>query len=157
MGGALDELPRYLSELNSPPDPQAKKKAAGTKGAKKKKAKKKGSTSSRTGGSAAGVPSYMRPTKAKTTRSLGTARGSREVSEDLELELDPWDDDVISSFRNGLSITQRTDAQYLQHSTRERHSHSLGETVTPSPRPDGVRPSFSVSYTHLTLPTKRIV
>ena len=142
LGGALDELPRYLNELNSPPDPQAKKKAAGTKGAKKKKVKKKGSTSSRTGGSAAGVPSYMRPTKAKTTRSLGTARGSREVSEALELELDPWDDDVISSFRNGLSITQRTDDQYLQHSTRERHSHSLGETVTPSPRPDGVRPSF---------------
>ena len=85
----------------------------------------------------------MRPTKAKTARSLGTAKDSEDISADLELDLDPWDDDVISSFRNGLSITQRTDDQYLQHSTgREGQSHSLGETVTPSPRPDGVRPSF---------------
>ena len=139
-GDALDESPRYLRELSSPSAPRAKKKAAGTKGAKKKKVKKKGSTSSRTGGSGAGVPSYMRPTKAMTTRSLGPARDSEEIS--VDLELDPWDDDIISSFRNGLSITQRTDDQYLQHSNRERHSHSLGETVTPSPRPDGVRPSF---------------
>ena len=144
-GDTLDESLRYSRDLiSSPaPAPPPKKKAASAKGAKKRKVKKKGSTSGRTGGSGAGVPSYMRPTKAKTARSFGTAKDSEDISADLELDLDPWDDDVISSFRNGLSITQRTDDQYLQHSTgREGQSHSLGETVTPSPRPDGVRPSF---------------
>ena len=46
----------------------------------------------------------MRPTKAKTARSLGTAKDSEDISADLELDLDPWDDDVISSFRSASPL-----------------------------------------------------
>ena len=87
-------------------------------------------------------------------RSSGTVGGYEDNSLDLVLELNPWDNDVISSLRDGLSVTQRTNDLDLQRSARS----SLLETVTPSPRPGDLRPSFweESSPSELSLAEKKL-
>ena len=127
---------------------RTKKTSGATKGGKKKKVKKKSKkpagTSRQSGGSSgAPLPSYMRPTQAQSARSLETANCSEDGSLDFVLDLDPWDDDVISSFRDGLSLSQQADELGpLQSTQRSKQAPSLAEALTPSPRMGDPRPSF---------------
>ena len=141
---SLDSRSPARNSSSSSPQISTKKTSGAKKGGKKKKVKKSKKTSRQSeGSSGAPLPSYMRPTRAQSARSLETANGSEDGSLDFILDLDPWDDDVISSFRDGLSLSQQADeVGPLLSTQRSKQAPSLAEALTPSPRMGDPRPSF---------------